>query len=156
MDPNSEEYQFHKQFAADAFNYTWELLDKAERTQEEVDSMLNAAHASRYHWEKIGTALNLARGDWQISRVYTVLERGEPALYHGKRCLEICQDNEIGDFDLAFAYEALARASAVNGDMQACKKYLSLASEAGEQIAEADDKEYFLDELKTIPGYEKE
>ena len=49
--------------------------------------MIHAAHAARYHWSKVGTKANLARGEWQVSRVYTVLERPEPALYHAHRCL---------------------------------------------------------------------
>jgi hypothetical protein len=37
------------------------------------------------------------------ARVYSVLGRRESALYHAKLCLEICQENDIGDFDIAFA-----------------------------------------------------
>jgi tetratricopeptide (TPR) repeat protein len=61
------------------------------------------------------TPAHLARGEWLISRVYAVLQRPEPALYHARRVLDLCQDNGIGDFDLAFAYEALARAHATAG-----------------------------------------
>ena len=72
--------------------------------------MLDAPHASRFHWGEVGTAVNLARGEWQVSHVYAVLNRAEPALYHARRCLAICEANAIGDFDLAYAYEAIARA----------------------------------------------
>ena len=140
----------HKQLAIDLFNRTWELLDKSERTQEEEDEMIHAAHASRYHWSQAGTALHLARGEWQISRVYSVLRRGEPARYHGNRSLEICQENGFGDFDLAFAYEALARAASVLGDEGAMKENLTLAKNAGEKIAEQEDKDYFFSELESI------
>jgi len=140
----------HRQLAVDLFNHTWELLDKSERTQAEVDEMIHAAHASRYHWGLAGTAINVVRGEWQISRVYSVLGRGEPAHYHAQRSLEICQENGISDFDLAFAFEALARAASVLGYKQAMKKNLALAKEAGEQIAEQDDKDYFFSELENI------
>ena len=140
----------HRQLAVDLFNHTWELLDKADRTQADVDEMIHAAHASRYHWSQAGTALHLARGEWQISRVYSVLKRGEPALYHARRSLEICRDNGFGDFDLAFAFEAQARAASIAGDRQAAAEYHLLAKEAGEQIAEQDDKDYFSAELETI------
>jgi hypothetical protein len=140
----------HRQLAVDLFNHTWELLDKSERTQAEADEMIHAAHASRYHWGLAGTAVNLARGEWQISRVYSVLGRGEPAHYHAQRSLEICQENSIGDFDLAFAYEALARAASVLGDGQAVRENLALAKAAGEKIAEQDDKDYFYSELENV------
>ena len=140
----------HRQLAVDLFNHTWELLDKSELTQAEVDEMIHAAHASRYHWGLVGTAVNLARGEWQISRVYSVLKRAEPALYHARRSLEICQENNIGDFDIAFAYEALARAASISGHEQTARENLTLAKVAGEKIAEQDDKDYFYSELESV------
>ena len=140
----------HKKFAISCFNLTWSLLDKKDRTREEDYKMVHAAHASRYHWGEIGTPLEFERGEWQISRVYSVLKRSEPALFHAKRCLEICKENNIGDFDLAFAYEATARAHSISEDKAECEKFLQLATEAGENIKKKEDKDYFLSELKTI------
>ena len=145
--PSREE---HKKFAVALFNLTWSLLDKKDRTREENDKMVHAAHASRFHWGEIGTPLEFERGEWQISRVYSVLGRSEPALYHAKRCLDICKENNIGDFDIAFAYEAMARAHSIAGKTAECEKYLQLAKKAGESIKKKEDKNYYLGELKTI------
>jgi hypothetical protein len=150
MSEPSQSEELHKKFAIDLFNLTWSLLDKKDRTPDEDDKMVHAAHASRYHWGEIGTPLEFERGEWQISRVYSVLKRSEPALYHAKRCLEICKKNNIGDFDIAFAYEALARAYAVAGLKVQCKENIELATKAGQQIKKEDDRNYFLNELKTI------
>ena len=147
------EREYHQKFAKDLFNYTWQLLDKPERSRDEDDRMIHAAHASRFHWGEVGTPVNWARGEWQISRVYTVLKRPEPALYHAQRCLDLCQVNHIGDFDVAYAYEALARAYAIGGKQNDVETYMQLAREAGEQIAEQDDKELFERDLATLPGY---
>ena len=143
--------QTHRRLAADLFNFVWTLLDKTERTQAEEDLMVHAAHASCYHWMQVGQPVNQARGEWQIARVYAVLGRPEPARDHAQRCLDICQENGIGDFDLAYAYEALARASAVAGAIDARARYLALAQEAGERIQDADDKRLLLGDLATIP-----
>jgi len=140
----------HKKFAVELFNLTWNLLDKKDRNREEDDKMVHAAHASRFHWGEIGTPLEFERGEWQVSRVYSVLERSEPALYHATRCLEICKENNIGDFDIAFAYEAIARANAVVGNKADCENYLKLARKAGEEIRKKEDKHYFFSELRTI------
>ncbi|MCC7355249.1 MAG: hypothetical protein IT330_16010 [Anaerolineae bacterium] len=142
----------HRRLAVDCFNRTWDLLDKKQRAREEDDEMIHTAHASRYHWGVIGTPVHFARGEWQISRVYAVLKRPEPALYHARRCLEICQQNGIGDFDLAYAYEALARASMVAGKKSDAERYVALARGAGEKIAEKDDRDHFLGDLNTIPS----
>jgi len=140
----------HRKFAVNCFNSTWNLMDKKDRTVEENDKMVHAAHASRYHWGEIGTPLEFERGEQQISRVYSILGRSEPALHHAKRCLDICKENNIGDFDIAFAYEAMARAYAIAGNKKECKNNIKLAREAAEQIKKKEDKNYFLSELKTI------
>ena len=146
------EQEYHKKMGVDLFNLVWSLLDKKDRTKEEDDKMIHAAHASRFHWGEIGTAINFARGEWQISRVYSVLDQSQAAAYHGKRSLDICKENKIGDFDLAFAYEAMARAYAIGGDKSQNEKYTELAKKAAEQIKKKEDKDYFLSELKTIPS----
>jgi hypothetical protein len=142
----------HKRYAVDLFNLTWDLLDKEDRSAQDDDRMIHAAHASRFHWGEIGTPLEFERGEWQISRVYAVLNRPEPALYHAQRCLALCVDNEIGDFDLAFAYEALARAYAVAGDAEKSQYNVKLAEKASQQIEEEGNKEYVMSELATIPA----
>jgi hypothetical protein len=72
----------HRRLAVELFNHVWTLLELASRTPEQDDELVHAAHASRWHWSKAGTTVNLARGEWQISRVYAVLGRAEPALWH--------------------------------------------------------------------------
>ena len=142
----------HRQLGVDLFNYTWTLIDKSDRSPDEIEIMVHAAHASAYHWRQVGTPLNFARSDWQISRVYAVLNRPKAALYHAQHCLEICEAEGIGDFDLAFAYEALARSYATGSQQKEAQHYLELARQAGEQIKKKGDRDYFLAELATIPG----
>jgi hypothetical protein len=143
----------HKKFAVDFFNLVWSLLNKKERTKEEDDKMVHAAFASRFHWGEIGTPVEFERGEWQISRVYSVLNKSEPALYHAKRCLDICTENNIGDFDIAFAYEAMARANASLGKKSEYEKYIRLAKEAGEKIRGKEDKDIFFGDLESGPWY---
>ncbi len=143
----------HEKLAKDTFNNTWDFLDKKNRSLEEDLDMIHTVHASRHHWgilvsEGKGTQLNLQRGEWIISRVYSVLERGEPALYHAKICLKLTEKHNIGDFDLGFAYEAMARASAAMTNKEDFKKFFKLAEEAGEKIKKKEDRDYFFDELK--------
>jgi DNA-binding transcriptional MerR regulator len=142
----------HRRLGVDLFNYTWTFLEKENRTRDEEDEMLFATHASAYHWLHAEGAQpqNRARGEWQIARVYAVLERGEPAIHHAQRCLDHCQENGIGDWDLAFAYEALARAHKVAGNDGEFRRNLELAREAGAKIADAEDRELLekdVDEL---------
>jgi len=141
----------HRKIGGDLFNYTWSLLDKKRRTKDETEEMIHAAHASRHHWGCAGTPVNFSIGEWQLSRVYAVLARAEPALYHGRRSLEIARRNKLGRFYVAYAYEAMARAEAVAGQRRARDRYLGEARRLGATIRDRDDRRMLLDDLTTIP-----
>jgi DNA-binding transcriptional MerR regulator len=141
-----------RRLAAALFNATWTLMEKEDRNRDDDDAMLHMAHASRHHWGQVGTVENRARGEWQCSRVYAVLGRGEPCLHHAERCLAICQENGMGDWDLAFAYEAVARGHAVSGDAERARAYTEQALAAADDIKEEDERELVVSDLETIPG----
>lgn len=147
LDPEAE-----RRLGAELFNHVWGLLELENRSTEQDDQMVHAAHASAWHWRRAGKAENFARSEWQCSRVYAVLGRSEPALHHARRSLELCERNGIGDFDLAFAYEALARAHALAGDAGQARHMTGLALAACEHIADPQDKQIVLADLGTIPG----
>jgi hypothetical protein len=139
-----------RKLAVRLFNRVWKLMDKTGRSREDDDEMLHAAHASRYHWGVVGKAEHRARGEWQISRVYTVLGRGEPAIAHAARCLEICEQHGIGDWDVAYAYEALARAHQTAGHAREAARFKKRARAAGDVITDAEDREHFDEDYATL------
>jgi hypothetical protein len=141
-----------RQLAVDLFNEVWRLMERADRSAADDDRMLHAAHASRFLWGEIGRPENLARGEWQVSRVYTVLGRPEPALHHARRCLELCTEHGIGDWDLAYAHEALARAHSVAGDRDRARASRRDAERAAKDIADAQDREQLERDLQTLPS----
>ena len=108
------------------------------------------AHASAFHWMCAPECKpeNVGRGHWLVSRVYTLVGRAEPALHHATRCLEICEADELRDWDLAFAYEALARAHKTAGDDAEVERYRALAESV--EIADAEDREVLERDLATL------
>ena len=141
-----------RQLAVDLFNRAWTLMETDERTPEQDDELIHAAHASRHHWAAVGTPANLARGEWQLSRVYVGLGRPEPALHHAQRCLAYCEASpeSLEDWDLPYAYEALARAHALAGDEAQARDFAAKAREHAEQVADAEDREHLEDDLATL------
>jgi hypothetical protein len=55
--------------------------------------------------------------------------------------------DEMAPFDLAYACEAIARASALAGDEHEATRYLELAREAGTRITDAEDRQIFEGDL---------
>jgi len=140
-----------RSIAVELFNQVWQLLERDDRSSDEDAEMVHMAHASLLHWLHVGGEVEAARGEWQCSRVYAVVERGEPALWHARRVLEICERARIADFDLAFAYEALARAHAVRGEADRARDFAERTLKAADDVADADDRELVLSDLATIP-----
>jgi hypothetical protein len=140
----------HRRLGVELFNAVWRLME----TREDDERMLHAVHASAYHWAEAPECepKNRARSEWQVSRVYTVLGRAEPALHHAQRCFEICEASpeNLEDWDLPFAYEALARAHKAAGNEQESRRSLALARKAGKRIADTEDREHLEEALGDI------
>jgi hypothetical protein len=75
-----------------------------------------------------------------------------PVCTIARQCLDICTEHGLGDFDLAFAYEALARGHAIAGDSEAAARFSQRARAAAAKIAEDEDRALLLADLSTIPG----
>ena len=135
-----------RQLGVDLFNATWRLIE----SREDDNLMVHTAHASAYHWAVAPecTPENRARGEWLVARVYALVGRPDAALDHAQECLSWCERGGLGDWDLAFAHEALARANAVAGDSAAAANHVERARAV--EIADAEDREQLEKDLATI------
>jgi hypothetical protein len=134
------------------FNRTWDLLAIEDRSTEQADELVDTAHASAWHWRQVGNAANAARGHWLCSRVYAVLGRGEPAVHHARRAVEILEHGGEGieDWDAAAAAEAMARALSVSGDLAGAADWKTRAAAALDDVADAEDREVIERDLATL------
>ena len=141
--------QIERKLAAQLFNATWRLLDKTDRTAQENALMIHCAHASRFHWEAVGNAMNRAVGEWQVSRVYSVLALGESALYHARLCMELTEANGLTPFHKACAHEGMARALSLS-DKAAAKAHYQAARDLASSIEDREDRNILESDLMTI------
>ena len=145
----------HRRLGKELYNHTGSLIELADRTPEQVDEMIASTHASAYHWSRGGgTLANAARSQWQIARVYATLGRGEPALWHARRCVSLAEAavaaGVADDWDLPAALECLARAQAVAGDVAAARATQARAREALGGIADAEDRALIEQDLASL------
>jgi len=150
-DAPAEPVTDERALAAQLFNSTWSLLEKESRTAEEDDRMLHMAHASRFHWDNVGDDQNRAIGEWQCARVYATLGRGEPALFHARRCIDYAERDGVDDWVAAGAHEALARAFAVVGDVESARDARDRAMELAQAIEDKEDRDIILADIDTLP-----
>lgn len=145
--------QAHRAVGVALFNLVWALLEAEDRTPAQDDAMIHAAHASRWHWSLAAAPdepQRLAVGEWQCSRVYSVLGRGEPAIHHAQRCLALVESNEMEEWVFASAAEAMARAQRTAGNRAGFEEWRQRATSAAATIADPEDREAIDADLATL------
>ena len=131
--------EWHRAQGIECNNSTWEMIE-AERTPENDEEMLRRAYASTYHWARAARRVpaNDARGAWLLAKVQLLAGQPQLSLRYADRCLEVCKQYGLADFDLAYAYEARARALKALGDDIAAGESWDLAKSV--PIADAEDQ----------------
>ena len=145
--------KWHRRFAAECNNRTWDLIDKPKRTPAEDQEMLYNAYSAAFHWLKVGKPINNARADVTLAHAHALLGQGEQALHYAQRCLAFFESNVGEDWDVAFAHAEMAFAAAVLGDADLHAKHYAQAKKLGEAIQEEEDRTVFLDVLARIPDH---
>ncbi|MEO8240731.1 MAG: hypothetical protein ABI832_00390 [bacterium] len=140
-----------RDLAARFFNQVWALLDKADRSTDDDLSMIHLAHASRLHWQLAGGPREWAIGEWQIARVYSVLGRGEPALFHARVALDLTADGALGAFLAGSAEEVMARACRAAGRAADAQRHHAAALALADQVSDAEEREVLMADLAAAP-----
>ena len=155
MNKCPDDEKMHQYMGIEMNIQTWGLLAKKKRSEQENLRMIMFAKSSLYHWKKSTNfkPANEQRGEWMISRVFSVLEKGEIALSHAKNTIALTEKHELKDFDLAYAYESLARSYAALKNKGESKIWYKKAKQAGKLISDNKDKEIFNGDLKAGPWF---
>ncbi|MFQ6608477.1 MAG: hypothetical protein ACE5EE_08060 [Fidelibacterota bacterium] len=143
--PPFDEKTAHRWFAVKLNNLTWDLLETEDRTDEQTEEMVSAAHAALYHWYQIGTAANHARGECLLTYVHAEIGEGTAALQHAQKCLKLTESNPdlMSDWDFAFANDCLSVANALEGNKEEASRLKMKAEELGNKITDPEDKKIF-------------
>ena len=130
-----------RELAARFFNEVWGLLDLKDRSAEDDLRMIHLAHASRAHWQIAGGPREWAIGEWQIARVYAVIGRGEPALYHATIAMKMTSDGALGPFLEGSAHEVMARACHAAGRAAEAARHHKAATEIAARLTDPEERE---------------
>jgi hypothetical protein len=85
----------HQYFSTACFKLAWTLIEKADRSATEAETMIHLAHASLWHGSQRADMMlrNQTIGDWQLSRIDTLLGQSDNARRYG----QLCRDGSVGD-----------------------------------------------------------
>ncbi len=152
VEPADDEVRrWHRRFAVELFNRSWDLLEQPERSADEDAEMLAAAFGSAWHWLQVGTAENRALGDHQIAKVASAVGEPDLALHYARRALEAIEIGRFGNWQIAAAYEGMARACAAAGDARGRDYWVQRCSVALGAVPDAGDRSVVAQQLLDLP-----
>jgi hypothetical protein len=141
----------HRWHAVECNNLAWRLAEAAVRTPAQDEEMLDAAHASSFHWAIAGTELHRARARMLLAKVHAALGHAEMALAYARQSSAYILSHEPPDWEVAFTHAVLAHAAFAAGDMDLHRSEHRAAQELGNAISDPEDRDVFLRSFAAIP-----
>ena len=145
----------HRTSAIDANNSVWEILGDAleNLSGPDAEEATRRAYAAAYHWQRADGAgpANAARADWLLAKVWIARGNAATALHHARRCLETCESEGLGDFDLAYAHEVMARAHACAGETDSARTHREKAHAV--EVLDPEDRAIVEQDLVAGPWF---
>ncbi len=141
---------WHKRFATEANNRAWDLAE-AQRTPAQDREMLDAAHASAWHWSAIGTELNNMRASMLLAEVHAQLGHGVSAFEFAREMHAYFTTHESADWEIAFAHTIYAHAASLAGAHAVYFRAYESAVRAIRAIARDEDREIVMKTFSKVP-----
>jgi hypothetical protein len=124
---------WHRKFAVACNNRAWELSERARSAAEDRE-MLDAAHASAWHWAQVGTELNRMRATTLLAEVHALLGLGASALTYAEEMRAYFLGIQSPPWEVAFTHVVHAHAAAAAGDAAKHRTSYELALAAIEAV----------------------
>ncbi len=142
----------HRVFSVDAFNSAWDLIEKADRSEADIEEMIALAQVSAWHWSQRQDVRprNLSISAWQLARVYTEAGRYDEAERYANRSLEISKSGAVAPVYTGYAYEALARLARETDQLGLRDEWLALARAEAEKVEDPQDRSQLARDLDEI------
>jgi len=141
---------WHRYFAMESNNRAWALSVK-ERSEQEDQDMLHAAHAAALHWQKVGTELHHMRATMLLAEVHALLGFGASAFRYAQQMRDFFLQKDTPDWELAFTHAIHAHAAQVVGEDEVYKASYHEATKAIEAIVDPKDREIVLNTFEHVP-----
>ena len=139
-------------FASAANNRAWQLADDYADPANAI-AVLNAAHASAFHWRALGTELNHMRATMLLAHANALVGHGLPALALTEEVRSyFFAQVDTPAWELAFVHAIHAHAASVAGDAPLHAPSYVAATRALEAITDAADRDMVLKTYRQVPA----
>jgi hypothetical protein len=151
-DPKSSEEAtaWHRRFAAASNNRAWDLSLQKRNPAEDKD-MLNAAHASAWHWAKVGSELNRMRATMLLAEVHALLGFGQSALAYVEEMRAYFLAVQSPMWEVAFVHVVHALAASAAGETEKHRASYGLAVAAIEAVSNEEERRNVASTFSHVP-----
>jgi len=137
-------------FAIQCNNRAWDLASRSRSDLEDIE-MLNAAHASAWHWSIVGSELNKVRAKMLLARVHTLLGYHSSAFAFATEVRSYFVARDTAASELAFAHAVYAHAAYVAGKRAEHRIAYNDALTASEMISKEQERKLFQETFVLVP-----
>jgi hypothetical protein len=149
--PTPEEVAlWQRRLASQANNRAWTLAELLQRSPEEDEEMLQAAHAAMYFWKIVGTPGNHAHAALLLAHVYALLELPGPATHYLSKSLPHFMQPGCLPGELAFAHAVAANVASAEGNASAYARHYADATAAAAQMTDEQTRNMFAATLCVV------
>ena len=142
---------WQKRLASQANNRAWALAELHNRTPEEDEEMLQAAHAAMYFWKIVGVANNRAHAAQLVAHVYALLGLPNPAKHYLKQSQSFFLDQTCAPWEQAFAHAVSANVAAAAGEHEAHARHYHEAERLVASLVDEEDRKILSATMSVIP-----
>ena len=121
------------------------------RSGAEDQEMLNVAHASAWHWGKVGTELNRMRAAMLLAEVHALLGLGTSALRYAEEIREYFLRVGAPDWETAFVHTIHAHAAFAAGEAAGHRTSYALAAAALGAVTNENERRNVASTFNQVP-----
>ena len=148
---DAEAASWHRRFAAQCNNRAWELSVQKTRSAAQDREMLDAAHASAWHWALCGDELNRMRATTLLAEVHALLGMGPSALAFAESMRDYYRGHPPPDWELAITHAIHAHAAHAAGRSDEHRESWARAEAALAAIASDEDRRIVSATFAQVP-----
>lgn len=141
---------WQRYFAIECNNRAWDLAAKSRTPAEDVE-MLNAAHASCFHWSEVGTELHSMRAKMLLARAHTLVGNGVLAVRLALEMREYFSSHDAPAWEMAFAHAIYAHAAQVVGDLENHRTAYQNAVQVLSKVTSEEERVLIRETLDLVP-----
>ncbi len=147
-----DEVAWRRKLASAANNRAWTLSEQLERTPNEDQEMLDAAHASAHLWRTIGNDKNAALGHLLLGQVHALLGHASEALTYANLAHDYFTGHDDSEaWEVAISHAVLAHAAHCTGDAALHAAHYAIAEQRIAALPDPQDQEILLATLRVVP-----